>query len=179
MILIVLLLIVLYILLSPRKEGFKEIFGLSGYNKPVDHVNIQFKDTQFDGAGEVDLTDSEGVSNDDVNMVLNTLEPFIKKETNLCVHPIETNRIRKFKNDKGVIFFKCRFMYVTTNTSFPFSFGVNALISNGKVVSASTQKISSDSTENVKAFKHELSENFVAFDRIEKFSPEFINAYSK
>ena len=179
MILIVLILVILYILLSPRKEGFKEVFGLSGYIKPVDNVDIQFKDTQFEGSGEVDLTDNEGVSNDDVNMVLNTLGPFIKKQTNLCVHPIETNRIRKFKNDKGVIFFKCRFMYMTTNTSFPFSFGVNAMVSNNKVVSATTQRIYNDSTENVKAFTNDISENFLAFDRIEKFSPEFINAYSE
>ena len=179
MLLIILLVILLILLVRPRKENYVEMFGFSGHKKPVDHVDIQYTDSQFDVNSGKDVTESEGIDNDDINVVTNVLVSFVKEKVGLCVYPIETNSIRKFKTESGKLFFKCRFMYTTTSTSFPISFGLDAIVMEGKVVNAKTQSILNNETSELKAYTGGLDENYIAFDTIEKFSNPSNNAYGK
>ena len=179
MLLIVLLVILLILLVRPRKENFVEMFGFSGHQKPVDHVDIQYADAQFDVNSGKDITDEDGVTHDDVMVVTEALIPFVKEKTGLCVYPVETNSIRKFRNGSGKVFFKCRFMYTTTSTPFPMSFGMDAIVVEGKVVNAKTQSILNNDTSELKAYTGGLDENYMAFDIIEKFSNPSNNAYGK
>lgn len=180
MLLIIVLIVLLVLLIRPRKENFVEMFGFSGYQKPVDHVDIQYADSQFDINSGTDITDEDGITHDDVMMVTNVLVPFVKEKTGLCIYPVETNLIRKFRSSSGKVFFKCRFMYTTTSLPFPISFGLDAVVTeDGKVAGASTQKILTEDTSELKAYTGTLDENYEAFETIEKFSNPSNNAYGK
>jgi hypothetical protein len=104
------------------------------------------------------------MTHDDINNVVRTVTDFVSNHTKLCLYPIETNKIEKFINPESASeIVKVRFMYMVTSTGFPFMFGVDAEILDGKVVTAKTQEL-------YKGGKKEMSsDNFLPFSEIENF----------
>lgn len=145
-----------------RSEGFVEMFGFSGYSAPKNAPELSINNSNIDVSNFINV--KGGLTHDDVNSAVTTLTSFIKKSTDLCIYPIETNKIEKFINPETASeLVKVRFMYMVTNTGFPFVFGVDAEILDGKVVGANTQEIYKNGKEEMS------SDNFLPFSEIENF----------
>lgn len=154
---------------QPKVEDFQELFGFSGYKKPVSHVSIDYNQ-KVNETDYKNVTTSEGVVNDDIQKCTTLACDFIKKETGLCVYAIETNKIEKYVNPKGEKLFKCRFMMTTTSTSFPFIFGIDFTIAGDQVVKARTQPLYTKDDEKIKAYTNTIEQNFQPFSNVEEFS---------
>ena len=135
---VVLLISIVLFCMCSKKEKFVEIFGSTGYKKPVDNVEVNY-DINFDDSDFEPVDKS--ITHDDLNKcVIPTIE-LIRKETGICAVPVETNNITLLENSEGVKLFKCRFMMMVKNTGFPFGFGISVIVLDGKIVSASTQPL--------------------------------------
>ena len=117
--------------LSTRKEGF---FDLSGYNKPIKSINEKTKNILTNMYKPV-----IGITNDDVNIVVKETQKYISEQTGHCVNIIETNKIEKFTGPNKSVLYKARFMVLVRDVGFPYAFGIDIEILNGKVVKGVTQ----------------------------------------
>jgi hypothetical protein len=123
---------------STKKENFTELFGFAGYKKPITNIDINYTSSGYDISKFQETTD--GVTRDEINDCLKISEKFIRnRQSDLCVYPIETNKIMKYTGANDSIMFRCRFMYTVTNQNFPFGFGASVDILNGSVVAFHTQ----------------------------------------
>lgn len=105
-----------------------------------------------------------GVTHDDVNKVVKTVTAFVTRTTDLCVYPIETSQIEKLMNtESGSELVKVRFMYMVTNTGFPFVFGLSADVLDGVVVRAQTQELYKGGKQQM------VMDNFLPFSEVENF----------
>jgi hypothetical protein len=168
--LILVLFVLIWLWFQPNVEEFQELFGFSGYQKPVSHVSIDYVRDQGVLTDYKNVTASEGVTNEDIEKCTNVSCDFIKKETNLCVYAIETNKIEKYVNTKGEKMYKCKFMMTTTSTSFPFNFGIELTIMGEHVVKARTQPLYTKEDEKIKAYTNSIEQNFQPFSNVEEFS---------
>jgi hypothetical protein len=153
----ILLVLLVIILLWGTKEGFVEMFGFSGYSKPIDvDINIPPPDlSAFNLSGDA-------VTPDEVEKVLLPAQKFMKDKTGLCVYAIETNKIEKYVREKQIIY-KFRVMFTVTNKGFPYGIGATFYIMDGKVVSAMTQQVGGQS--EVQPYVSDYGE-FLSFDEI-------------
>ena len=124
--------------MSSKQENFTEVFGFAGYKKPITNIDINYNASGIDVSKFQETTD--GVTRDEINDCLKISEKFIgSRQSDLCVYPIETNKIMKYTGENDSILYRCRFMYTVTNQNFPFGFGASVDILNGSVVSFNTQ----------------------------------------
>jgi len=122
--------------LSNQKEGF---FDMSGYNKPLPAIN-QKSDKPLN---EYKPVSEKGITNDDVTVAVSATQNYISEKSGKCVHVIETNKIDKLVGPRDSILYKCRFMMMVKDGGFPYAFGVDSEILDGKVISALTQSFDS------------------------------------
>ena len=148
--LLFLILIVVFLVMGTTNEGFVEMFGFSGYKKPIE-VNLSH--------GIPDLTgwtlSSDQVTRDETDMVVGPSTEYFKQKTGLCAYAIETNNFQKYTKEKESPVYKARFMLSTTNTGFPYGIGCTFYVKDGKVIGAQTQQLPAPG--NVKAYEGEYS----------------------
>lgn len=160
---IVLLAIVLA--LMTKREKFTEIFGFSGYSKPILNVSINEKLNS-----SIDVSNYEEkaalIDNDLLQELLFTVQRHLKMPT----YAVETNTIRKFvdKTDPSKIIYRCRFMFIYTK-GFPFGFGVSADIMMSPkptIVAMTTQPQSEQTYSPVEPFHEDIHDNFVNYNEV-------------
>ena len=122
--------------LSNQKEGF---FDMSGYNKPLPGINQKSEKSLSD----YKIISEKGLVNDDVAIAIKATQEYISAKTGKCVHVIETNKIDKLVGPRDSILYKCRFMMMVKDGGFPYAFGVDSEVLDGKVISALTQSFDS------------------------------------
>jgi len=143
-------LIAIVLLLTVRREPFTEVFGFSGYKKPIGSI-------RFDDA-KPDLT---GYSQAEANVDNDMMEDFvlqanreISRRTGICSYIIETTSVKKYVNDEKTIY-ECMFMSVK-NQGFAFGFSVVATyeFANGQFVLTSlrSQPLDVQTATNVRPF---------------------------
>lgn len=162
MLYLVLILVLVFLMFQTKTENFVEQFGFSGYTPPREVPSLKSGKPVSDTTKFLPV--AGGMTHDDINDAVSELTKYVNKESGLCVYPIETSKIQKSINpETGTVLVKARFMYMTQNTGFPFVFGVDAEILNGKVVVANTQEL-------YRGGKTEMtSDNFLPFSEIENF----------
>jgi hypothetical protein len=134
---IVLLLVV--VCMCSTKEN---MFGFSGYKKPTD-VTVTFKEPSMEGFSPVDSK----VTPDEVNTCIEASVAFFSDKTGVCVYPVETNTFEKFYNiETKETIYRCRIMFSTTSTGFPYGLGATFYVKDGKVVGAMTQQLGGKSS---------------------------------
>ena len=157
--LIILMVALAYLIFTNQqcgREKFVEVFAKAGYEKTKDDFQINV-DSNFN---EMDfkLNDNVSITHDELRMCLVPTIELIKKETGLCVSPVETTKIKLYENNDNKKLYKCKFMFMTVNTGFPFGFGIEVDVIDGKIIKAQTQsKLSSQ----LKPFTPEIGENFL------------------
>lgn len=158
MIVWLLILLIVVFLLTYKRENFDVSF--SGYKQPRD-VSIHLNRS---GVNEKEFEpDVSGITNDDIKKCVEPVVAYIKKDTGMCVYPVETNKVEKFVNPKsGSVLYKVRFMFTVTSSGFPYTFGIDADVLDGKVVVANTQDM-------YRAGKELSTDNFLPFSEIENF----------
>lgn len=93
---IVLLVILMIVVLLTRREPFTELFGLSGYNKPVG--DIQFNDPVFAKDGYVKM--DAMVDSDVMEKLVLTTNKELSKRLKICTYIIETIALERYKLQK-------------------------------------------------------------------------------
>lgn len=146
---ILLALLVLVILLT-RRESFTEIFGLSGYSKPVDYVRLNDPRPNLSGYKEVEAS----VNHDMMETFTIQANAEISKRIGTPTYIIETAKIKKHTGRENDIY-ECVFM-VMKKGGFSYGFSVVASFEvkgdTVKLVSLRTQPIDIEQPGNVKAF---------------------------
>jgi hypothetical protein len=146
---ILLALLVLVILLT-RRESFTEIFGLSGYSKPVDYVRLNDPRPNLSGYKEVEAS----VNHDMMETFIIQANTEISKRIGTPTYIIETAKIKKHTGRENDIY-ECVFM-VMKKGGFSYGFSVVASFEvkgdTMKLVSLRTQPIDIEQPGNVKAF---------------------------
>jgi len=146
---ILLALLVLVILLT-RRESFTEIFGLSGYSKPVDYVRLNDPRPNLSGYKEVEAS----VNHDMMETFTIQANAEISKRIGTPTYIIETAKIKKHTGRENDIY-ECVFM-VMKKGGFSYGFSVVASFEvkgdTMKLVSLRTQPIDIEQPGNVKAF---------------------------
>ena len=140
------------------REKFVEVFAKAGYEKTKDNFQINI-DSNFN---EMDfkLNDTASISHDELRACLVPTIELIKKETGLCVSPVETTKIKLYENGDNTKLYKCKFMFMVVNSGFPFGFGIEVDVIDGKIIKAQTQTQTTLSN-TLKPFTPELGENFL------------------
>ena len=146
---ILLALLVLVILLT-RRESFTEIFGLSGYSKPVDYIRLNDPRPNLSGYKEVEAS----VNHDMMETFTIQANAEISKRIGAPTYIIETAKIKKHAGKENDIY-ECVFM-VMKKGGFSYGFSVVASFEvkgdTTKLVSLRTQPIDIEQPGNVKAF---------------------------
>ena len=145
------IIIVIVLLLTTKREPFTELFGFSGYKKPVN--NIKFDDTKPNMSGyrqaEVDI------NNDMMQEFVLEANKEITKRTGLCTYIIETTSIKRFVNEEGKQIYECMFLTVK-DSGFAFGFSVVAsyevVNGNTRLVSLRSQPLDVQTVSNIKPF---------------------------
>jgi hypothetical protein len=153
-IIVILILATVYIF-TQKSENFIETTKSTIYKKPsstpdIDY-NRNFDDSKF-------TLSSDSITPDEIEQCMILTVKFIKKESGLCVSPIETNKVELYKNTEGVKLYKCRIMMMAKNVSFPFGFMINVNIFNNSIVLANTQSLNVSS--DITPFEDEIDDNF-------------------
>ena len=119
--LLTVILLVIVLLLTTKREPFSEIFGFSGYTKPV--VSVKFDDARPDLTG---YTQAEAnITNDMMQDFVLQANQEISKRTGLCTYIIETTAVKRYVGDEGKEIYECMFM-VVKNSGFAYGFSVVA-----------------------------------------------------
>jgi len=148
------------LVLTSCKEKFVEMFGFSGYKKPVLNLDLNYADVDFDLTGFSKVTGE--LTPDELDAMISATQKFISRTGKVCAYPIETSSVERYVNSStGDKLSKCRFMFVTTNTNFPFGFGLTSVILNGKVVATRTQVLKD--TDSIKPHEEETASAFLPF----------------
>lgn len=162
MLLLILLLFIVLVFLS-CKENYTEMFGFSGYKKPVINLDLDYSNVDIDLTGFDKITSE--LTPDELDPVIRATQEFISRKHNLCVYPLETGFVDRYENTgTGDRLTKCRFMFTTTDTGFPFSFGATVVVLNGKVIAMRNQPMTDDS--DIKAHTYDDISEFLPFDKI-------------
>jgi len=162
------ILIAIVLLLTVRREPFTEVFGFSGYKKPVGSIRLD--DARPDLSG---YTQAEAdIDNDMMQEFVFQANKEISKRTGLCTYIIETSTAKKYMNDEGKTIYECVFMTVK-NSGFAFGFSVVASfeVVNGevKLVSLRSQPLDVQTVSNVKPFTESRGgQDFVNYELVKE-----------
>ena len=165
---IVVMLLFLILWAFPERERFQEMFGFSGYKKPITDTSLDYSSMGADMTKFSEVTDSEGVTFDEMNTVITAVQKFLREKFDFCVYPIETSKIEKFKhNETTSVLYKCKFMFMVTSSTYPFVLGVQAEVLDGKVVRASTQDMHKSTVggESGDLMQYNEIESFTVYNR--------------
>lgn len=184
---LLIILAILFVLMSVKKESFTEVFGFAGYDKPMLDVSID------EAATKVDFSEYQKqkalVSPDILQDLIFTVQAYLKKQ-GMCTYGIETNNIEKFvnKTDSNKVIYRCRFMFLQTK-GFPFGFGVSAdilMAPKPTLISIQTQPRDDQTYQPVEPFVEESGKDFLDFNEVQKQNipnaAEFnnvVNSYKK
>ena len=146
---ILLALLVLVILLT-RRESFTEIFGLSGYSKPVDYIRLNDPRPNLSGYKEVEAS----VNHDMMETFTIQANAEISKRIGTPTYIIETAKIKKHAGKENDVY-ECVFMVMKKGGfSYGFSVAVSYEVENGKIriISLRTQPLGVQAPQNIKPF---------------------------
>lgn len=113
-------LIAIVLLLTVRREPFTEVFGFSGYKKPVGSIRLDDAKPDLSGYSQAEAN----LDNDMMEDFVLQANREISKRTGICTYIIETTSAKKYVNDEKAIY-ECMFMCVK-NQGFAFGFSVVA-----------------------------------------------------
>tara|TARA_B110000503_G_C7158765_1_gene418622 strand:+ start:316 stop:873 length:558 start_codon:yes stop_codon:yes gene_type:complete len=146
---IILILFVLVIIMT-RRETFVEIFGQSGYTKPIDYVRLNDPRPDLSKYTEVEAS----VTHDTMEKFVLQANAEISKRIGVPTYIIETTRVKHYTGKENDLY-ECIFMAIK-NGGFSYGFSVVASFEVkgdvSKLVSLRTQPIDSDKPGDVKAF---------------------------
>lgn len=164
---LMIVLIAIVLLLTVRRESFTEVFGFSGYKKPVG--SIRFDDTKPDLTG---YSQAEAdIDNDMMQEFALQANKEIGKRTGLCTYIIETTGVKKFVKDNKAVY-ECMFMTVKNN-GFAFGFSVVASyeVVNGRVklLSLRSQPLDVQTVSDITPFVESRGgQDFVKYDLVKE-----------
>ena len=167
--LLFLVVVFLLFVFQPKRENFQEMFGFSGYKKPVTDTDtfLDYSAGNPDMTKFTDVSAKDGITYDIVNENIQVIQQFLKTKFNFCVYPIETSKISKLKhNETDSVIYRCRFMFMVTRSTYPFVLGLDVDVLDGKVIRAVTQDVYKGQAPPKKG----LEENFLPFNEIESFN---------
>lgn len=173
---LVILLIVIVLLLTVKREPFTEVFGFSGHSRPTGRV-------RFDDS-KPDLTSyrqaEADVDNDMMQEFVLQTNKEISKRTGLCTYIIETVAVKKYVDAEGAPVspgkndvYEAIFMTVKNN-GFAFGFTVVAYfeVTNGGAItlkSLRTQPLDVESESDISPFKGDPSgKEFVNYELVKE-----------
>jgi len=164
---ITIILILLVLLITTRREPFTEIFGFSGYEKVTDP--IRFDDPRPDLSAYTEAEAS--VNNDTMQEFTLQTNKEIQKRTGLCTYIIETTSLKRYQKEDSDLY-ECVFM-VVKNNGFAFGFSVAALFElsgdNATLVSLRSQPFGSDAPSKVTPFTQSRGgQDFVKYELVKK-----------
>jgi len=163
MLLLLVILGLLALLMFTKKEKFVELFGFSGYTKPHLDFEIDYASGQV---GEGWVLQTAAVTPDMISAAVVPTQDLVKRESGICGRVIETNRYQRFTNEKGQERVKARFMLTTTNVGFPFGFGIEIDMVDGKIVKAQTQPM--DAKVSYTPYRKSIAGEFTSYNEILK-----------
>jgi len=174
---ILLALLVLVILLT-RRESFTEIFGLSGYSKPVDYIRLNDPRPNLSGYKEVEAS----VNHDMMETFTIQANAEISKRIGAPTYIIETAKIKKHTGRENDIY-ECVFM-VMKKGGFSYGFSVVASFEvkgdTMKLVSLRTQPIDIEQPGNVKAFTDGApGKEFLKFELVKEAATPTIGEFEE
>ena len=122
--------------MSNNKEGF---FDMSGYTKHVPGLNERSENALSEYKSVIE----KGINNDDIAVAIAATQEYLSEKTGKCIHIIETNKIDKLIGPRDSVLYKCRFMGMVKDGGYPYAFGMDIEVLDGKVITAVTQSIDS------------------------------------
>ena len=106
----------LLLVIMSCKENFVEMFGFSGYKKPVMNLDINYSDVDFDLTGFTEV--GGNVSHDELDKAVTATQEFISRTGKVCAYPIEGSFIERYVNNStGDKLTKCRFIFFRNRCS--------------------------------------------------------------
>ena len=149
--LLTIVLLAIVLLLTTKREPFTELFGFSGYAKPVKTVNFTDAKPDLTGYSQAEVD----INNDMMQDFVLKANKEITKRTGLCTYIIETTSVKRYVNEEGKQIYECMFMTVR-DSGFAFGFSVVASyeVVNGDVrlVSLRSQPLDVQTVSDVKPF---------------------------
>jgi hypothetical protein len=161
------ILIAIVLLLTVRREPFTEVFGFSGYKKPVGTIRFDDPRPNLDGYSQAEVD----IDNNMIQEFVLQANKEISKRTGLCTYIIETTSVKKFVKEDKVVY-ECMFMTVKNN-GFAFGFSVVASyeVVNGqvKLLSLRSQPLDIQTVSDVTPFVDGQSgQEFVKYDLVKE-----------
>lgn len=163
---IILILFVLVIIMT-RRETFVEIFGQSGYKKPIDYVRLNDPRPDLSKYNEAEAS----VDHDTMERFVLQANAEISKRLGVPTYIIETTRVKYYTGKENDLY-ECVFMTIK-NGGFSYGFSVVASFeAKGdalKLISLRTQPIDADKPGDVKAFTEgSPGKEFLNFEIVKK-----------
>ena len=140
-----------------KKENFGEIFSSAGHKKLSSSPEIDF-DSGFDDSNFSMVSTS--ITPDEIERCITTIINFVKKQSGLCVFPLETNNVEIYENQRNEKLYKMRMMLMVRDVGFPFGFMISSSIYMDNVLSATTQ--TSGITSNIDPYSDITDDNFLS-----------------
>ena len=161
------ILIAIVLLLTVRREPFTEVFGFSGYKKPIGTIRFDDPRPNLIGYSQAEAD----VDNNMMQEFVLQANKEISKRTGLCTYIIETTSVKKFVKDDKVVY-ECMFMTVKNN-GFAFGFSVVASyeVVNGqvKLLSLRSQPLDVQTVSDVTPFvEGQSGQEFVKYDLVKE-----------
>ena len=132
MLVLLFLLAVAFLLMLGSRD---HMFGFSGHKKPVE-ASLDSPDPDL---SEFRVDDSP-ITPDEVQSCVVPAQKFFKKQTGLCVYPVDTSSFTRYVKDKKVVY-RFRTMFTVTSQGFPYNTGATYYVSDGEVLGARTQQM--------------------------------------
>jgi hypothetical protein len=147
---VIIILAILVILTTIRRENFTETFGFSGYKKPVDYVKLYDPSPDFSSYSKVEAN----VDHDMMEQFVIQTNKELFRRLGFSTYIIETQSVKSYESSSGQMH-ECTFM-VVRNDGFSFGFAVIASfeVVKGKLrlVSLRSQPLKDQAPDNVKVY---------------------------
>ena len=152
-----LLIVAAIYLYSNKKEKYEEIFSSAGHEKLSSSPEINF-DSGFDDSNFSMVSTS--ITPDEIEKCTTAIVNFVKKQSGLCVFPLETNNVEIYENPHNEKLYKMRMMLMVRDVGFPFGFMISSSIYKDTVLSATTQ--TSGITSDIDPYSEVTCDNFLS-----------------
>ncbi len=172
------LLLILLVILLTRREPFTEIFGFSGYTKPVDYIRLNDPRPNLTGYKEVEAS----VNHDMMDIFTIQANNEISKRIGTPTYIIETAKIKKYNGQENDIY-ECAFM-VMKKGGFSYGFSIVASFEvkgdTTKLTSLRSQPIDSEELNDVKAFTDgSPGQEFIKFELVKEVATPTISEFEE
>jgi len=166
--LLTVILLVIVLLLTTKREPFTEIFGFSGYTKPVGSVKLDDARPDLTGYTQAEANVDNTMMQD---FVLQANQE-ISKRTGLCTYIIETTAVKRYVGGEGKEIYECMFM-VVKNSGFAYGFSVVASFEvvggEVKLLSLRSQPLDVQTVADVTPFVDgQAGQEFVKYDLVKE-----------